>query len=47
LAGRWSTKALSRLAEACGKARSLSGASNNLNAELSLEHFLMTQQKPV
>jgi len=47
LAGHWSTKALSRLAEACSKARSLSGASNNLNAELSLEHFLMTQKEPV
>ena len=47
LALNWSTKALSRLADECGRARSLSGASNNLNAELSLEHFLMTQSKAV
>jgi len=32
------------LADECGKARSLSGASNNLNGELLLEHFLMTQK---
>jgi DNA polymerase-3 subunit delta' len=44
LAGNWSTKALSRLADECGKARSLSSASNNLNGELLLEHFLMTQK---
>lgn len=47
LAGNWSAKALSRLVDACGKALSQSGASNNLNAELSLEHFLMTQREPV
>lgn len=47
LADNWSTTALLRLAQACGKARSLTGANNNLNAELCLEHFLMTQKEPV
>jgi len=45
LADNWSKTGLSRLADACCKAGSLSAASNNLNAELSLEHFLMTHKK--
>ena len=41
LASNWSIKALSNLADQCAQARALSGSSNNLNVELSLEHFLM------
>ncbi len=44
LALNWSIKALVRLADQCAQARALTASSNNLNVELTLEHFLMTQK---